>query len=85
MPDGYNKAHLQEFGEVLQAWMISQILAVANGLDQLVCDGKTLRGSAIKTDDGNHRYGVRPTASVSPRSDVRYGHRLCPDSWHSPG
>ena len=24
-PGGYNKAHLQEFGEVLQAWMTSQI------------------------------------------------------------
>jgi hypothetical protein len=35
----FNKAHLQEFGEVLQAWMISQIPGGAGGLDQLVCDG----------------------------------------------
>jgi hypothetical protein len=36
-PDGYNKVHLQQFGEVLQAWMITQIPGGANGLDQLVC------------------------------------------------
>ena len=57
----FNKAHLQEFGEVLQAWMISQIPGGANGLDQLVCDGKTLRGSAIETDDGNHRFVAQVT------------------------
>jgi hypothetical protein len=54
-PDGYNKAHLQKFEEVLQAWMISQIPDVADGLEQLMCDGKTLSGSAIETDDGSHR------------------------------
>ena len=57
----FNKAHLQEFGQVLQAWMISQIPGGANGLDQLVCDGKTLRGSAIETDDGNHRFVAQVT------------------------
>ena len=60
-PDGFNKAHLQEFGEVLQAWMISQIPGGAEGLDQLVCDGKTLRGSAIETEDGNHRFVAQVT------------------------
>ncbi len=39
----FNKAHLQEFGQVLQAWMISQILGGAEGLDQLVCDGNPAR------------------------------------------
>jgi predicted transposase YbfD/YdcC len=57
----FNKAHLQEFGEVLQAWMISQIPGGAEGLDQLVCDGKTLRGSAIETEDGNHRFVAQVT------------------------
>jgi hypothetical protein len=57
----FNKAHLQEFGEVLQAWMISQIPGGADGLDQLVCDGKTLRGSAIETDDGSHRFVAQVT------------------------
>jgi hypothetical protein len=57
----FNKAHLQEFGQVLQAWMISQIPGGAEGLDQLVCDGKTLRGSAIETEDGNHRFVAQVT------------------------
>jgi hypothetical protein len=45
----YNKARLEQFGEVLQAWMISQILGGPTDLDQLVCDSKTLKGSAIET------------------------------------
>ena len=57
----FNKAHLQEFGEVLQAWMISQIPGGAQGLEQLVCDGKTLRGSAVETDDGGHRFVAQVT------------------------
>jgi hypothetical protein len=57
----FNKAHLQEFGEVLQAWMISQIPDGAEGLDQLVCDGKTLRGSALETRDGSHRFVAQVT------------------------
>jgi hypothetical protein len=58
----FNKAHLQTFGDVFQAWMISQIPGGIEGLEQLVCDGKTLRGSAVQTEDGSHRYGLRPTA-----------------------
>jgi hypothetical protein len=57
----FNKAHLQEFGQVLQAWMVSQIPGGADGLDQLVCDGKTLRGSAIETEEGNHRFVAQVT------------------------
>ena len=57
----FNKAHLQQLGEVLQAWMISQIPGGAQGLDQLVCDGKTLRGSAVETEDGNHRFVAQVT------------------------
>ena len=57
-----NKAHLQEFGQVLQSWMISQIPDGAQDLDQLICDCKTLRGSAVETEDGSHRYSLRPTA-----------------------
>ena len=41
--------------------MISQIPGGAEGLDQLVCDGKTLRGSAIETEDGNHRFVAQVT------------------------
>ena len=57
----FNRAHLQEFGLVLQAWIISQIPGGAEGLDQLVCDGKTLRGSSVETEDGNHRFVARVT------------------------
>lgn len=57
----FNKAHLHEFGQVLQAWMVSQIPGGADGLDQLVCDGKTLRGSAIETEEGNHRFVAQVT------------------------
>jgi len=35
----FYKAHLQEFGQVLQAWMMSQIPCGSEGLDQLVCQG----------------------------------------------
>jgi len=52
----FNKAHLQEFGQVLQAWMISQIPGGPEGLDQLVCDGKTLRGSIDQTASGAARF-----------------------------
>ena len=32
----FNKAHLQTFGDVFQAWMISQIPSGAEGLEQVV-------------------------------------------------
>lgn len=57
----FNKAHLQEFGQLLQAWMISQIPAGPEGLDQLICDGKVLRGSVVETEDGNHRFVAQVT------------------------
>ncbi len=57
----FNKAHLQEFGQVPQAWMISQIAGGSKGLVQLVCDSKTLCGSVIVTDDGNHRFFAQVT------------------------
>ena len=41
--------------------MISQIPGGAEGLDKLVCDGKTLRGSAIETEDGKHRFVAQVT------------------------
>ena len=61
----FNKVHLQTFGEVFQAWMISQIPGGAEGLGELVCDAKTLRGSAVKTENGSHPGLIRcyPDAS----------------------
>jgi hypothetical protein len=46
---------------VLQAWMINQIPGGAEGLDQLVCDGKTLRGSAVEAEDGPDRFVAQVT------------------------
>jgi len=57
----FNKAHLQEFGQMLQTWMISQIPGGPEGLDQLVCDGKTSRGSAVAAEDGSHRFVAQVT------------------------
>jgi hypothetical protein len=57
----FNNSQLEQFGEVLQAWMISQIPCGATTLDQLACDGKTLKGSAIETPDGNHRFVAQVT------------------------
>ena len=57
----FNRAHLQEFGLVLQAWMISQIPGGAEGLDQLVCDGKTLRGSIESTANGGSAFIAQVT------------------------
>ena len=57
----FNKAHLQQFGELLQAWMISQIPGGATALEQLVCDGKTLKGSATLNEDGKHRFVAQVT------------------------
>ena len=41
--------------------MLSQIPGAADGLDQLVCDGKTLRGSAAEQEDGSHRLVAQVT------------------------
>ena len=46
---------------MLQAWKVSQIPGGADGLDQLVCDGKTLRGSAVEAEDGGHRFVAQVT------------------------
>jgi len=41
--------------------MFSQIPDEAEGLEQLVCDGKTLRVSAVETEVGNHRFVAQVT------------------------
>jgi hypothetical protein len=65
----FNKTHLQEYcfpeaggyGQVLHAWMISQIPVGAEGLEHQVCDGKTLRCSAVAAEDGSHRFVAQVT------------------------
>jgi hypothetical protein len=60
-PDGCNKAHLQRFRQVSQAWMISQIPGGAEGRTPLGWDGKTLGGSALEGVDDKHRFVVQVT------------------------
>ena len=45
----------------IRDWTIAQIPGGAADLDQLVCDGKTLRGSAIETEEGTHRFVAQVT------------------------
>ena len=45
----------------LQVWMLTQIPDGATGLDQLVCDGKTLRGSIVATDGGGGAFIAQVT------------------------
>ena len=51
----------------IRDWTLAQIPGGATDLDQLVCDGKTLRGSIEATATGGSACGLRPTASTLPR------------------
>ena len=51
----------------IRDWTIAQIPGGAADLDQLVCDGKTLRGSIEPTAGGGSAYSLRPTTSTLPR------------------
>jgi hypothetical protein len=41
--------------------MISKIPGGAEGLEQLVCDSKMLRASAVETEDGSHGFVAQVT------------------------
>jgi hypothetical protein len=78
-PDGYNKAHLQEFGEVLQAWMLSQIPGGADGLGSWCA---TARRCAAQPS----RQTTEATAMASGRLRLcRSSHRLRQGPWRGPG
>ena len=51
----------------IRDWTIAQIPGGAEDLDQLVCDGKAMRGSVEPTASGGSTYGLQPTASPWPR------------------
>ena len=57
---------MEGFESLLQQWITAQP-GVPEMVDTLVCDGKTLRGSIAENVSGAARYGLRPTASTSPR------------------
>ena len=50
----------------IRDWTIAQIPGGAKELNQLICDGKTLRGSIEPTPGAGPAYGLRPTASTLP-------------------
>lgn len=52
---------MAEICRQLQVWMLAQIPDGATGLDQLVCDGKTLRGSIVATDGGGGAFIAQET------------------------
>ena len=55
--------------------MIIQIPGGAEGLDQFVFDGKTLRASAIETEEGCHRFVSQVTVQARARAcAVKQGH-----------
>jgi hypothetical protein len=59
--------------------MISQIPGGAECLEPLVCDGKTLRGSAVETQDGIHRFVAQVTVYTRALG-VALAQKACPCS-----
>ena len=54
---------LEELFGLLREWMLAQIADQNKDFDQLICDGKTLRGSAAQLDgpDGATRFVTQVT------------------------
>ena len=58
--------HVMSLCAAIRDWTIAQIPGGTGDLDQLVCDGKTMRGSIEPISSGGSAYGLRPTASTLP-------------------
>ncbi len=54
------------FETLLRDWIAAQP-GVAEDLDTLVCDGKTLRGSIAENDTGAARFNRKRKAPSTPR------------------
>ncbi|PSJ03455.1 hypothetical protein C7K55_12915 [Cyanobium usitatum str. Tous] len=54
----FSRAHLHDFFQVLQAWLIIQIPGGTHGLDQLVCCSSTLIGTDVETEVDQHTFVV---------------------------
>ena len=63
----FRQVDLESLCAAMRDWTIAQIPPGAADLDQLICDGKTLRGSIEPTAGGGSAYGLRPTAHTLPR------------------
>ncbi|MCP9841965.1 transposase family protein [Synechococcus sp. J7-Johnson] len=57
------RVDLQSMFAMLRQWMLAQIAEQDRELDQLICDGKTLRGSASQPEgsDGDTRFVTQVT------------------------
>lgn len=73
--DVFNNPHLQEFGQVLQAWIINQMPGGADGLDQLMCCTGLPRSGWPTTA----RLGHRDRGWQPPQPDLGPAVRLPPD------
>jgi hypothetical protein len=59
----FERVELEALFELLRDWMLAQIADQDKNFDQLICDGKTLRGSAAQPDgaDGATRFVTQVT------------------------
>jgi hypothetical protein len=59
----FERVELEQLFGLLRQWMLAQIADQDKDVDQLICDGKTLRGSAAQPDgaDGATRFVTQVT------------------------
>ena len=57
----FERVELEQLFGLLREWMLAEIAFQDKDFDQLICYGRTLRGSAAQPD-GATSYGFRPTA-----------------------
>jgi len=59
----FERVELEQLFGLLRQWMLAQIADQDKDVDQLICDGKTLRGSAAQLDgaDGATRFVTQVT------------------------
>jgi len=74
--DLFLQVDVAEICRQLQVWMLAQSTDGATGLDQLVWDGKTSRGSIVATDGGGGAYGWPPADCVNIAQVTPYSKAL---------
>jgi len=59
----FERVEIEQLFSLLREWMLAQIADQNKDFDQLICDGKTLRGSAAQLDgaDGATRFVTQVT------------------------
>jgi hypothetical protein len=74
----FNKAHLQTFGDVFQAWMISQIPGGTEGLEQLVCVAPASAQRLERRSDAQRWRRKTAVTGLWPRSRSMPGPSVSP-------